>query len=180
VAIGQQRRFTLMDGLILVAATAIGLALDRASVALFSFRNPPIREWTETCSWVVLSWTCVIGLLGLLPPRLPRRRLFRQPSMAASSAAWTACVLNVCWYIPIGIREWRNGNTLKYVLKVALDSASDPAVVSIAIAIAWSALMLSGSWRPEPSWLDRFGRALGIIWFGLFVFSSVMHANEWQ
>ena len=33
-----------------------------------------------------------------------------------------------------------------------------------------SSLWLSGAWRPEPSWIDRAGRALGIYWILISVF----------
>ena len=33
------------------------------------------------------------------------------------------------------------------------------------VAGAWLALALSRSWRPEPCWIDRIGRILGICWF---------------
>jgi hypothetical protein len=32
------------------------------------------------------------------------------------------------------------------------------------VAGAWLALALAGWWRPEPSWVDRLGRALGLGW----------------
>ena len=35
---------------------------------------------------------------------------------------------------------------------------------SLAVAGAWLALALSGRWRPEPDWLDRAGRVLGLLW----------------
>jgi hypothetical protein len=28
----------------------------------------------------------------------------------------------------------------------------------------WSILVLSGRWHPEPGWIDRVGRALGMFW----------------
>jgi hypothetical protein len=38
------------------------------------------------------------------------------------------------------------------------------------VAIAWLILWLSGSWRPEATWIDRAGQALGIYWIisGMF------------
>lgn len=32
------------------------------------------------------------------------------------------------------------------------------------VAGAWLALLLAGAWRPEPTWVDRAGRALGVYW----------------
>jgi hypothetical protein len=36
--------------------------------------------------------------------------------------------------------------------------------VAAAVAGAWFVLALAGWWRPEPSWLDRLGRAAGFLW----------------
>jgi hypothetical protein len=33
-----------------------------------------------------------------------------------------------------------------------------------AVAVSWLTLVLIGRSRPEPSWVDRWGRALGCIW----------------
>jgi hypothetical protein len=32
------------------------------------------------------------------------------------------------------------------------------------VVVAWITLVLVGRWRPEPTWLDRLGRAVGIVW----------------
>jgi hypothetical protein len=31
------------------------------------------------------------------------------------------------------------------------------------VIVAWATLGLTGRWRPEPSWLDRAGRAIGLF-----------------
>jgi hypothetical protein len=36
--------------------------------------------------------------------------------------------------------------------------------VATAVAGAWFVLLLAGWWRPEPSWIDRAGRVIGILW----------------
>jgi hypothetical protein len=37
-------------------------------------------------------------------------------------------------------------------------------LVGGAIASVWIVMWLSGTWRADPSWIDRAGRALGIYW----------------
>jgi hypothetical protein len=39
----------------------------------------------------------------------------------------------------------------------------------LAVAAAWMALLLTGRWRAEPSWIDRAGRILGVLWIGYFI-----------
>jgi hypothetical protein len=38
----------------------------------------------------------------------------------------------------------------------------------LAVAGAWLLLALTGSWVTEPTWIDRWGRVLGVYWlFGI-------------
>ena len=50
---------------------------------------------------------------------------------------------------------------------------------------AWLTLLLAGWWRPEPTWIDRFGRALGAAWLavslvyhGISFFCSIGCSHE--
>ena len=49
-----------------------------------------------------------------------------------------------------------------------------PAFGMIALALpvpaAWAALAWTGRWQPEPGWIDRFGRTLGVWWYLLVAF----------
>jgi hypothetical protein len=36
--------------------------------------------------------------------------------------------------------------------------------VGLAVAASWSWLAWNGRWRSEPTWTDRLGRAIGVIW----------------
>lgn len=39
-----------------------------------------------------------------------------------------------------------------------------PRHTGFVVAGAWLTLLLAGAWRPEPTWVDRAGRALGVSW----------------
>jgi hypothetical protein len=39
-----------------------------------------------------------------------------------------------------------------------------PRHAGVVVAGAWLTLRLAGAWRPEPTWVDRAGRALGVFW----------------
>jgi hypothetical protein len=47
--------------------------------------------------------------------------------------------------------------------------------VGFAILGGWVALVLSGRWRPEPSWIDRAGRIIGVTWIAAVVLSRCIH-----
>jgi hypothetical protein len=44
-----------------------------------------------------------------------------------------------------------------------------PEAPAYSIIGAWTALILTGQWRPQPTWIDRAGRLLGLGWIALFV-----------
>src|SRR5580658_6872781 len=86
------RRFSLLDAMVLIGATAAGLALDRAAWSphpfhwdLAAWRNP--REWTA--NGIALSvpvaamWTIAVLALQLPPPRDRQGRLLRRVGMEA-------------------------------------------------------------------------------------------------
>jgi hypothetical protein len=90
------RTCTILDATILVAATAVGLAIVRAFVAdgWFFRQEFPISHinfMTQCANEASLpflaSWTLCFLILRLRRPRPRLRRLARQPGMAACSAA---------------------------------------------------------------------------------------------
>lgn len=42
-------------------------------------------------------------------------------------------------------------------------------IVGAAVLGAWSLMAASGRWKTQPSWIDRAGRVLGLVWIGLFL-----------
>src|SRR5262245_18876219 len=100
------RRFTIADGLILVAATAAGLAIIKDGVlgvamprTLAGFlRRPPGGWWSKKLlvrgagalamvAPCVVAWTLAYMIIRLRGPRPPMRRLARQPGFAVGIAA---------------------------------------------------------------------------------------------
>jgi hypothetical protein len=57
---------------------------------------------------------------------------------------------------PFGYRLW---SFLLYPFPFAA-----PGEIGLAVAVAWLMLGIGGRWRPERSWVDRSGRALGALW----------------
>jgi hypothetical protein len=41
--------------------------------------------------------------------------------------------------------------------------------IGFGVLIAWTTLALARCWQPEPSWIDRSGRVLGVVWIIAFV-----------
>jgi hypothetical protein len=50
-----------------------------------------------------------------------------------------------------------------------------------AVVVSWLTLALIGRWRPEPSWVDRWGRVLGFTWIVIGPMASLLidHTPWW-
>ena len=50
-----------------------------------------------------------------------------------------------------------------------------------AVAVSWLMLAISGRWRAEPSWVDRWGRVLGCTWIFIGPPASLLidHTTWW-
>jgi hypothetical protein len=190
------RPLTLMDATVLVAATAIGLGALRAAVGDFTELRYQLAESLRAAGqppdgwppfwWAILSgyglvtttllpfcgaWTVALAMLRLRRPRPPRRRLGRQPgTMACFTAAlvlvpalvvslWVWAVLGSFGSIGYDSAEWHKVLGLFFVLL--------PALTGFAVLGAWWSLYLGRRWRPEATWIDRVGRALGVYWIGV-------------
>jgi hypothetical protein len=45
-------------------------------------------------------------------------------------------------------------------------------VAILIVPFSWGALKAAGCWRPEASWIDRFGRILGFCWCAVGLLSA--------
>jgi hypothetical protein len=161
-----RRRFTITDAMVLIAAMAAGLASMRVIFAdnlvpPASFRLGWFLRGPSTC--VAFSLAVALIVLRLRQPRPRRRRLVIQPGFVASAATVVSMILGGgCSLFYLVIHTVGPGETYSYPVNVhwAWAIATCPDF----ILGAWLALWLAGLWAPEPSWIDRAGRALGLFW----------------
>jgi amino acid transporter len=191
-----RRRFTLLDGMILVAAPAVGLGVLRGA--------GPLSDWMELPGAILANWawdrnlidqlvgelllfvmpSAVTTSLAVLAIRLRRprpswRRLARQPGLVAGLAlvaAWVVAGLftvvhlasdNNVFGTPVGGVVTNNPG---YWLQVFASVGS--ALGGFAVAIAWGTLALVRRWRPEAGWVDRLGRLVGVGWIVMAVLGA--------
>jgi hypothetical protein len=177
------RKFTLLDAMVLIAATGIAFV----PIRLFLWENwhfPEERSVPEI--WrtgleinvslvpLALSLSAAILLLGLKRPRPNLRRVYRRPGIAACTVALLYAILSAMGYAVF--------LHFSYALDRAVFDDQSSAMLWIrigmqpiflvggAIASVWIVMWLSGTWRAERSWIDRAGRALGVYWILLSVF----------
>jgi hypothetical protein len=179
-----QRCLTLLDAMILVAATAVGLSLTGLlwDSMLGEYFYRPVSGWTSKAILakapltvllflpLLTAWSFALLLLRLRRPRPRLNRLALQPGTAACGAAilviaMTHVGLLARWVVEVIV--------MGEVMFHRADSLDDyffiqfaPSTTSIAcsVAAAWVLLAAVQLGRPEPSWIDRTGLVLGVMW----------------
>jgi hypothetical protein len=180
-----RRRFTLLDGMILVAATAVGYAAFQSLSHLIGIGDilEALREMVASGAIgelialltlialpVMVSWTLVLIPLRLIGTRPRWRRLARQPGLVACLAVATA----------LGFLAMIAGVALLEIGRDNLAGFEDVAIflpppfLGLAVLASWVTLVAGRRWRPEPSWVDRLGRALGLLWILLALTSPLL------
>jgi hypothetical protein len=187
------RPFRILDGVVLIAATGVGLAGWRFWFAVTDSgwdRLWPtgdlwkLERWLIAAQWaapvasiMLLSWTGAVLLLRLGPGRPRRRRLWSQPGFLACVAVVLAFALKsvgvgfdtVRWFLTTSPARLSNVGYGAVAGQSALMVFSNHPVGSQAkagqiILLFWLVIWAGGRCRPEPSWIDRSGRALGVAW----------------
>lgn len=177
-----RRRFTIADGMILVAASAVGLLLVREYAASLHivYRRASASRLLEVVEGVS-ECLAAAGMVALIPIRLQRprpglRRLARQPGFAACCALAAVLALGFLQGLVLVLfrdvqKAWGGTWPFQQLWEIGVAFRGP-----FAVAGAWLVLLLSGRWRAEPSWVDRLGRFLGMVWL---VWPLVYAAEPW-
>ncbi len=183
------RRFTLLDAMIGVSAVALAMAATRWKYVGYAwFWNLDREGWTPGATArrlvtaaafalpTLFAATLALGLARLTPPRPPLRRIALQPGAAACGMVSLAVAIEgVDYFVRQAAHSLRMGHTrANFGRSVAsqgfLDLLTTHVLIrsayaaSYAILTTWFVLALSRRGRPDPGWIDRTGRALGVAW----------------
>jgi hypothetical protein len=170
------RPLTLADLLILIAAAGVALLVLRVQLREDRREFAPgvtvamFEPWGvfQICVTRSLPFLGMAGpallVLRLRRPRPSRWRVFRQPGTAACLALTVSGSLAVLGDAVLVIASPAFGNTVTYCL-LGLGRTGG------SVLVVWLSLALAGAWRPVPDWIDRSGRALGILLIILYFLS---------
>ncbi len=195
------RRLGLLDVTILLMAATLGLAwaIRNASFWQESVANLPLQRRAiafripadplhaafvylrDACVWMApCASTLALGLLivRLRRPRPRRERLFVQPGAAACGAVVLALMVrsmevwNDQFILLFRASNSRSLWSLRdewwdFVRFGLLDLAG------LAVLTSWIGLLAIRRFRPEPSAIDRLGRAIGAFWILAMVTSWI-------
>lgn len=163
----RRRRFTLIDAMVLVAATTVALAACRGVMAAYrSFHTPPrpvtpgdlVRDmqergvlfapfhvlyWSELAAPFLVAWATALALLRHVPPRPPRGRRRRHPGSVAVAVAAGSLGCGLVGYGLLA-SAWPLGWTL--VSESFLGLLYPPAFRCFMIAMTAGGFAIAGSW----------------------------------
>jgi hypothetical protein len=198
----ERRRVTLFDVMALIAATAFGLwltqfgwprnAANLAGVMVF-MPTPsgypsktwmlPVAERIAPILPCLAAWTGAFLASRLHAPRPRRRRLVLQPGLVGAVAVLFVLILESILLVGSARIDGRFGwSTPTRVAEFATNGVVLLAHhAGWAVAVSWLTLALIGRWRPEPSWVDRWGRLLGCTWIFVGPLASLLidHTPWW-
>jgi hypothetical protein len=171
-----QRRFHILGALILVAATALGIAWSVMRA----------RGWWEPTQWLVISvhdfyellvfflvpWTLAFLILRIRTPRPSLRRLGQSPGTSACLTVLIVFVLGLVevltsWGLAViwlRLKHQDVATATEVLLEVTKQSSIrvGPSIVAI-----WLILALIHRFRLQRDWIELLGLILSIGWIVL-------------
>ncbi|WP_165070834.1 hypothetical protein [Paludisphaera rhizosphaerae] len=172
------RRFSILDVMILVAASAVAFVIVRPMMVGPLRAHPAWTRYLAATIAGLVVWTPTVLAMQFRRPRPALRRLTRRPGFAACLAGTSLVVLGA---IAVGllalVRQSRQGMPVRVGRPVP---TPDPnwwvsvvlyfgGFVGPAIIATWLLLAVTGRRRPSSDWVDLLGRAIGTAWIVLFV-----------
>jgi hypothetical protein len=161
------RCFNMIDAMVLVAATALALAFVQHQGLLWFLPRDGIRRARKVTdvpaliSSSLIPWTVALLALRLRRPRPSQHRLLVQPGFAACAIVAITIVLLCMDYRHM---YWGFYKTFWIIDIKAFVTLNHSNSLSFGPAVLWALMGACGRWRAEPSWIDRAGRALGVLW----------------
>jgi hypothetical protein len=167
------RRFSIIDAMILVGATALGLSVVRSWAGPVYFTPGTSFSGKLTASMVVLTsvclyWSIAILVISLRHPRAPLKLLCRQPGQAACLAVVLASLFILINNLPVVLHFRRSTRFFSSATDLLLAASTTTHQLAASIVVAWTVLVLSGNWSAVSGWIDRLGRTVGTTILGLY------------
>jgi hypothetical protein len=170
------RKFTILDGMILVAAMAFAMTWtpqNIAEVKIIQNSGPQSpRKWAMIGYYMIVSLgpclTC-LGLSGfacrLLGPKTPLRRLVNEPGMVVNLSVVFVFLFELfVGVIGVGLRELFVGSSQRPMTFFWVSMSSRMFGCAMPISVSWSILVLTKRWRSRATWIDRLGIVTGVFW----------------
>jgi hypothetical protein len=170
--------------MILVAAAGVALMALRDTLNWKINTGSPVwdrlKHWADESNVVLGALSTALLICRLRRPRPRRRRLWLLPGTITALAAALVSLQLFAESLAAAVSLWlrsldpaspQHGEVpfppVLFEFEVHYLSAWES--VAWGVGLPWLVMFLGGRWRPEASWVDRLGRALGVCWIGLFL-----------
>jgi len=177
-------RFRLSDLMVLITSIGVGVALIMSFLS--DTRALPGEDrllgWSQF-EWLFASVLMLMALtLGLALTWIGRLRrpvrLFSQTPGAIACLLASVVIVSVAYHLAVNYATERVAADFQNVFwRIGYWNAiigDPPAAIGLLILAVWNLLVMSGSWRPEPTWIDRSCRVLGVCWIGWAVINGIL------
>jgi hypothetical protein len=183
------RRFQVLDAMVLVGSAALAASLTllyrkydgperRLEFLTRLSRSERIWVYVEAFTSLVSLWLLALsfGLL-IIRWRRPRPKLARMMAQAGTVCVVVVAVVFLADLLPalvVILATQRAPAEFLYITTLKYSTQH----VGPAVAAAWVVLALGGRLRCERSWIDRFGRLLGICWVAPYLLLQFGHCIQ--
>jgi len=193
------RKLGIRDAMVLIAATAVGLAVfplafddyfrlgTGLSASVIALTTP--QNGSTNWAWAFYdiyghfaaillpfcwAWTIALAGLHLIGPRPGASRLRHQPGANACVSATIAYVcasIILCLILALSSPRVESFESdVHWSEFLPIWSVFFvPPLIGFAVLGSWLFLVFGRSWRPERSWIDLAGRLLGVYWIGTII-----------
>ena len=160
------RRFSLLDAMVLIAATAVGLTIDRVFWSdMHGWDGAVLKHFRDlTSAGIILSvplvamWTVATLALQLRRPRYRLRRMLRRQGTAACCAATVALALGAVLVICA-----TRGTPVSFGSRLIMGYGL-PVMAGGAVTAVWTVSLIAREYQAASDWTDRLGRVIGLYW----------------
>jgi hypothetical protein len=171
----KRKGLRISDLMFLIAETAIAIVL--VTTFLSDMQTVPrSRDWFWGL-WapfvgsllVLIAFTLGFSVCWIGRLRQPFRVFSQSPGAVACLLA-LAVLLTAAYHLGVNYATQTVRRDMQFVLwrlEYWCGVISVPPVaIGFLIVSVWNLLILSGRWKAEPTWIDRYGRLLGVCWIG--------------
>ncbi len=169
------RRFSVLDGMILVAGVAVGIVGGRWRFGEYHWQTPafglgeyhwetPAFAWHPLAGVLLMLASALVMIWRLRRPRPPIRLIASQPGAVACFAVLALKLAVTADTVVSSVIAHQLGRFNEVGLAVWVILGGFPNTSAAVVPIGWALLLANRRWRPEPGWIDRSGRILGWAW----------------
>jgi hypothetical protein len=166
-----QRQFHILDGILLIAAMAVGIAPTRQTTILYVIEEKFVNKFfpdgarhpleagsmSDLGVYFFAPFSLALAIFYFWLPGMKRGRLLTKPGFVAVVTASMVMILRLTQFeIDIALDPPEQFGICRLIYFV---TTCPPA--AIAVISAWIMMCMVGRWRAERSWVDRAGRAIG-------------------